>query len=68
MNYNDGNWYPFNGEDCPVHPKSMVQTYFIRRGGEPETRPDNESTPALIQRWYNVIAFRVTEEYCEVTE
>ena len=27
-NYNDGKWHGWNGGECPVHPKSMVDAVW----------------------------------------
>jgi hypothetical protein len=63
--YNDGNWHGWNGRDCPVHPKSVVNTYFIHDGEEPATQMRGGGTDAGLQVWLRVIAFRVITPYVE---
>jgi hypothetical protein len=31
--YNDGNWHGWQGGDCPVHPKSEVEGFWLGKGG-----------------------------------
>ena len=61
-NYNDGNWYGWNGGECPVHPKSVVDVCLIYRACvEGETA----------EQWFwdakrtRIRAFRVTKPYVE---
>ena len=67
--YNDGNWHGWNGGECPVHPKSVVE--YI-------TATDGESTYGEVEArrlsWVDdedgwiVVAFRVVKEYREPRE
>lgn len=69
-NYNDGAWWGWNGGECPVHPKTVVEYVWKYEGnvgrhkrlaGEGEDR----NRPA----WENqVIAFRVIREHREPRE
>ena len=31
-NYNDGNWHGWNGGECPVHPKTIVEVIWFCSG------------------------------------
>ncbi len=70
-NYNDGNWHGWNGGDCPVHPKSMVEAVWhdprLNTAGMTGPRPakvENGITPV----WVRVVKFRVVKEYREPRE
>lgn len=67
-NYNDGAWHRWNGGQCPVHPKSLVRTFFIHNGKEPSTQSDGVQFIAGSHKWDCVIAFRVVKEYREPRE
>ena len=63
--YNDGKWHGWNGGECPVHPKSVVEV-ALHRG---------VSLHAInASRWdwsdddCPIIAFRVVKEYREPRE
>lgn len=61
--YNDGKIHGWNGGDCPVHPKTVVE-YWLRGG-----LIDND--PAGLLKWQHgkntadIIAFRVTKVHRE---
>lgn len=62
--YNDGNWHPWNGGECPVHPKSLVQV-MVRDG-----IVSSERQPARAYEWDEdhtgtIVAFRVVKEHKE---
>ena len=65
-NYNDGAWHGWNGGECPVHPKSMVEAVWHD--------PNQETTgirkgPALGGAWHSqIVKFRVVKEYREPRE
>lgn len=61
-NYNDGKWHGWNGGECPVHPKSVVE---VR--GLSETVWKTED-PELAVYWPKVIVFRVIAPYIEPQE
>ena len=70
-NYNDGNWHMWNGGECPVHPKSVVEAVWheprMERAGMSGPRPAKvENEPTLA--WVHVVKFRVVKEYREPRE
>ena len=62
IDYNDGEWHGWNGGECPVHPKSVVDVKFNDgaefKGQEAEDWIWNATC-------YKIIAFRVTKPYVE---
>lgn len=70
-NYNDGKWHGWNGGECPVHPKSVVDMVWpsglddskafrdVRLAGNFSWGVSDTSLPML---------FRVVEEYKEPRE
>jgi len=60
-NYNDGNWHGWNGGECPVHPKSVVdarEEIGVRWLSQAENCD-----------WHSMRgAFRVVKEYREPRE
>ena len=67
-NYNDGKWHGWNGGECPVHPESDVNTFFIHDGNTPRTQTCDGARQASGQDWACVIAFRVVKEHKEPRE
>lgn len=70
-NYNDGNWHIWNGGECPVHPKSVVEAVWhdprlehAGMSGPRHARVENEPTLA----WGHVVKFRVVKQYREPRE
>lgn len=67
INYNDGKWHGWNGGECPVHPRSVVEV----RSWAGSSRTVNAS---LIKSWNDdsaqsqPVAFRVVKEYKEPRE
>ena len=61
-NYNDGRWHGWNGGECPVHPKSIVN---IIGPGSDGTDGLWLSLPAGHVDWSSSGAFRVTKEFRE---
>lgn len=62
INYNDGKWHQWNGGECPVHQKSIVEMIAeLNHGRIDPGRPassfdwDHDPNPILV--------FRVTDEY-----
>lgn len=57
--YNDGLWHGWNGGECPVHPRTVVEVALL----------DNGPVEAAADQWYwggdkcRIIAFRVVEPY-----
>lgn len=76
-NYNDGKWHGWNGGECPVHPRSVVQ---IQLADETRLQVEAEMTDCLTgagnHLWdhsypigaNDIIAFRVVKEYHEPRE
>lgn len=66
VNYNDGKWHGWNGGECPVHPKTLVQVVFSGQSAHKfyghvadNLEWQNGVAPS------NIIVFRVTEPYVE---
>lgn len=66
--YNNGEWWRWNGGECPVHPKSLVDTCFIHGGNRPVTQNADGHFKAGGQVWSCVIGFRVVKEHIEQVE
>ena len=69
--YNSGKWIGWNGGECPVHPKSVVEAVWHdpkrNTAGVTGPRPakvENDVTLA----WGNVVKFRVVKEHREPRE
>lgn len=60
--YNDGKWHGWNGGDCPVHPKTLVEI-VVRKGGH----RFNDAVEAERPLWKHnnmsgdIVAFRVVK-------
>ena len=66
-NYNDGAWHGWNGGECPVHPKSMVEAVFD--DGLPHvSRSLHHADGFFWEPQSTIIAFRVVKEYREPRE
>lgn len=61
--YNDGKIHGWNGGECPVHPKSVVE-YWLREGGADGECADNLAW-VHIGHSSDIIAFRVTKGHVE---
>jgi hypothetical protein len=67
VNYNDGNWWGWNGGECPVHPESTIEARFLRSNA-----PVKNFARAFL--WFHdghdddIIAFRVIKEYKDPRE
>lgn len=67
--YKEGVWYGWNGGECPVHPKSVIQV--IRgdsEGATAVTWPADQfqkSNWSDRERSYSIIAFRVIKQHRE---
>ena len=59
--YNDGNWHGWNGGECPVHPKSILDLLD-------ESQGKVFGIPAECVHWTFKGALRVTEEHKEPRE
>ena len=69
--YNDGKWHGWNGGECPVHPKSVVEAIWHdpnknTAGFQPERTAYEDEGPRLA--WSHVVKFRVIREYIEPRE
>lgn len=70
--YNDGNWHGWNGGECPVHPKSVVEAVWHDPHNEaagmtgPRPAGDQEVGPSLA--WAHVVKFRVIKQHREPRE
>ena len=69
--YNDGNWHGWDGGECPVHHKTVVEAVWhdprMERAGMSGPRPAKvENEPTLA--WVHVVKFRVVKEYPERRE
>jgi hypothetical protein len=63
-NYNDGKWHGWNGGECPVHPKSIVNLRWERQ----YDTGDNDTKAGYGWDWNKVCAFRVVKPYHEPRE
>ena len=67
-NYNDGKWHGWNGGECPVHPKTVVDVFFA----DGQKGSSKEEAKGL--RWSrissigDIVAFRVVKEHREPRE
>ena len=70
-NYNDGEWHLWNGGECPVHPKSVVDAVWHdpRMGSAGMSGPREAiENPGPYLAWAHVVKFRVVKEYREPRE
>lgn len=74
-NYNDGKWHGWNGGECPVHPKTLVDTRWQdeSRGSLGEILAGNVMSECWthtnsIKHCNRIIAFRVIKEHREPRE
>ena len=71
-NYNDGNWHGWNGGECPVHPKSVVDARWkhtsidrpLMNAGDFDRHTWLWGQPGIAE----IVAFRVVKEYSEPRE
>ena len=59
-NYNDGNWYGWNGGECPVNPKTLVEALYPSGLGS--------TGIACNRNWTSPLLFRVIKENKEPKE
>lgn len=70
-NYNDGNWHGWNGGECPVDYRSIVEGMYLCDG---KPAPESPITDLAGHFDWNyeaenkLIAFRVVKEYHEPRE
>jgi hypothetical protein len=59
-NYNDGNWHPWTGGDCPVQ-NSTVDVMF--HDGRTITDTDSDEWDWSLYTCTTIVAFKVTKEF-----
>ena len=62
-NYNDRKIYGWNGDECPVHPKSEVRVWV--RCGVSDTGNAGDFSWDHKKQLTDIIAFQVTKPYAE---
>lgn len=67
-NYNDGNWHGWNGGECPVHPKSVVEWVHVCELNEWSLGIQEKMEAGQLGFNEGIIAFRVVKEYREPRE
>lgn len=68
--YNDGNWHGWNGGECPVHPKTLVEYIYHKEDlgiVRTEKRAAGGGTHINPVPWRYVVKFRVIQEHKECT-
>ena len=68
--YKKGVWYGWNGGECPVHPKSVVEYVWVQDGrtGISERMAGKDISGAEPSWSSNIKAFRVTAQHFEPRE
>lgn len=61
--YNDGQIWGWNGGECPVHPKTVVEVWF--RGGGSSVTAAHRLFWTHSDKDGDIIAFRVVKQYAE---
>lgn len=61
--YNDGEWHPWNGGECPVHPESIAQ--IVWHNAKSCGAGVSILTEAKDLHWPHAVRFRVTKPYQE---
>jgi hypothetical protein len=64
--YNDGKWHGWNGGECPVHPKSVIEAYYFPHGHIGP--PWHFEGVAAGKKWELPFLFRVVKEFREPRE
>jgi hypothetical protein len=61
VNYNDGNWYSWNGDACPTQEKSLIEYVWHDKkvGILKDTSEQGDNRKSI--NWSQVVAFRVLE-------
>lgn len=69
-NYNDGKWHGWDGGECPVHPKSVVEAVWHdpRTNNAGMTGPRQARVDGVRLAWGHVVKFRVVKEHREPRE
>jgi hypothetical protein len=68
VNYNDGNWHGWNGGECPVHPKSLLEVIYLDNGLSCIDDAFSGACDFSAGAELPIIAFRVIKEYREPRE
>jgi len=63
--YNDGNWHGWNGGECPVHPKSVVEWVHVCELDAWSLGVKEKMEAGQLGFDDEIIAFRVVKEYRE---
>lgn len=61
--YNDGKWHVWNGGECPVHSRSVVEVLHAEKG-----ILDERAAGVILWDHKDLIAFRVVKEHKEPRE
>lgn len=61
--YNDGQIYGWNGGECPVHPKDVVEVWF--RGYHPDITLAESLPWGHSDAYDDIVAFKVVKPYVE---
>lgn len=61
--YNDGKWHGWNGGECPVHPKSRVET--VLKDAPPGISQAENYVWVHNDCYDDIVAFRVIRPYIE---
>jgi hypothetical protein len=65
--YNDGKWHGWNGGECPVHPKSIVDIATHNGPNFPDSKAGNVGGWD-VGHFNPIVAFRVVTPYVEPVE
>ena len=63
--YNDGKWHGWNGGECPVHPESEIEAFYMPKGAEKPWKFVNTAEGKI---WGEPCLFRVIKPYVEPRE
>ena len=67
-NYNDGKWHGWNGGECPVHPKTVVDVRYLKDKPPSATRLGEEWVWSHTGNIGDIVAFCVIKEHREPRE
>ena len=65
-NYNSGEWFGWNGGECPVHPDTVVEIVTTEGSSEGPALAFVWDESDHLNNW--IVAFRVVKEYRESLE
>ena len=69
--YNDGKWHGWNGGECPVHPKTLIDYVWLYKGDKGSVVLTDERAGGILFEGSGrgeLVAFRVVKEYKEPRE